>query len=387
MKAARSRNNFIYSWWWSIDRIALVSVLIMIAFSAFMVATASPAVAERIGLEPFYFIRKQIIYLMLAVLIIFSTSLLSIDNIKRLSILGFSICILLLLVTLIVGVEVKGSKRWINLMGFSMQPSEFIKPFFSIMTALLISQKYRNYKFPAFSVSIGLFVLTAMLIIIQPDFGMSLTLGVIWGGQLFIGGISFFWIILSLIGGGLAALLGYLFLPHVARRIDNFLYPEATENYQVSRSMEAFISGGFSGKGPGEGVVKQVIPDSHTDFIFAVVGEELGLITCVLVIFLYASFIIRGFYRILDETDMFVICAISGVLIQFGFQTIVNMGVTINMLPTKGMTLPFISYGGSSMMAMSIAIGILLALTKRRFYSHSYKLRLKKMSYQVRELN
>ncbi|MBN8827922.1 MAG: putative lipid II flippase FtsW [Sphingobacteriia bacterium] len=385
MAIEKQRNTFLAQWWWAIDRVILACILVLMAFSAFMVATASPAVAERIGIESLFFIRKQIIYLLLSLIIIFGISLLSADLIKKFSLIGFITGVIMLVLVLFMGAEFKGAKRWLSLFGFSLQPSEFIKPFFSVITAWLLSQKYKDQEFPAFSLSLFIYAVVACLIILQPDLGMTITLTIIWAGQLFLAGISFFWVFLSGVGGALIITLAYFFLPHVSKRIDNFLNPEQSENYQVMRSLEAFVNGGFYGTGPGEGVVKQFIPDSHTDFIFAVIGEELGFVTCVLVIFIYCLVVIRSLFRMCNESDTFLVFAVSGIIIQFGIQSMINMGVTLNLLPTKGMTLPFISYGGSSMFAIAIAVGIILALTKRKFGSHKYH-KARNLSYKLKEL-
>ncbi|OJV15984.1 MAG: cell division protein FtsW [Alphaproteobacteria bacterium 33-17] len=379
------RNTFIGQWWWSVDRFSFVIILIMIAFSAFMVATASPAVAERIGLESFFFIRKQIVYLSVALVTLFVISTFSPKNIKLLGATGFATGILLMVAVLFVGTEVKGATRWISLGGFSMQPSEFIKPFFTVIVAWILSKKYEHEHFPAFTTTTFIYFTLVVLLLLQPDLGMTVTITIIWIGQMFVAGLSIVWLIASGMGGLLLVGLSYLFLPHVTKRIDNYLNPEASENYQVTRSLEAFMNGGLYGTGPGEGLVKQHIPDSHTDFIFAVVGEELGLLTCIIIISLYATIVVRGFINLTNESDKFSAFTITGLLIQFGTQSMINMGVTLNLLPTKGMTLPFISYGGSSMISVAIAIGILLALSKRKFGSHLYH-KIRRTSYKLREL-
>ncbi|MBN9543782.1 MAG: putative lipid II flippase FtsW [Alphaproteobacteria bacterium] len=379
------RNTFIGQWWWSVDRFSFVIILIMIAFSAFMVATASPAVAERIGLESFFFIRKQIVYLSVALVTLFVISTFSPKNIKLLGATGFAAGILLMVAVLFVGTEVKGATRWISFGGFSMQPSEFIKPFFTVIVAWILSKKYEHEHFPSFTITTFIYFTLVVLLLLQPDLGMTVTITIIWIGQMFVAGLSIVWLIASGMGGLLLVGLSYLFLPHVTKRIDNYLNPEASENYQVTRSLEAFMNGGLYGTGPGEGLVKQHIPDSHTDFIFAVVGEELGLLTCIIIISLYATIVVRGFINLTNESDKFSAFTITGLLIQFGTQSMINMGVTLNLLPTKGMTLPFISYGGSSMISVAIAIGILLALSKRKFGSHLYH-KIRRTSYKLREL-
>ena len=368
MQLKRHNKSFINVWWNNIDHFILTSLAIIIAFSAIMVATASPAIADRIGLESFYFIKRQIFYLLAAIIIMFIISNLEISHIRNLAIIGFVVCLVSLVVVLFVGVEVKGAKRWLYIFGFSFQPSEFIKPLFAVITGLILSLKQHNDNFHGFRLSAILYVIVVVLLILQPDFGMVVTVSVVWAGQLFLAGLSTIFIIIAGFSATSGLIGAYLFLPHVTKRINSFIGVGKNENYQIKKSLEAFVNGGLYGKGPGEGTVKQYLPDSHTDFIFAVMGEELGIITCFIVISLFAMIVIRGFLRITQENDFFIIYAASGLLIQFGMQAIINMSVTLHLLPTKGMTLPFISYGGSSMLAIALEMGIILAMTKKKIW-------------------
>ena len=228
-------------------------------------------------------------------------------------------------------------------------------------------QKDSHPSYPSFMTSSILYIIIVGLIALQPDLGMAITISAVWGGQMFLAGLSIVWIAFLAIGGVVGLLAAYTFLPHVTVRVNSFLDPATNDNYQIRKSIEAFNNGGIFGTGPGEGVVKQHLPDSHTDFIFAVVGEELGMIVCILVIALFSFIVIRGLTRVSKMGDLFSILAASGLLIQLGFQAIVNMGVTLHLLPTKGMTLPFVSYGGSSILAVSLTMGIILALTRKRY--------------------
>jgi cell division protein FtsW len=363
----RRNKNIISSWWWTIDKLSLCAILLIIAFGAMMVATASPAIAERIGHDSFYFVRRQFIFLFLSVLILISVSFFPPIVIRRMSAIGFSIGIILLIGVLFFGTETNGAKRWIFIGGLSLQPSEFMKPFFIVVTAWMLSEARTKPLFKGFQISFLIYGMLAALLILQPDFGMFIVVTSVWGGQLFVAGMPMLWVIAIVVAGVLILLMAYLFFPHVAHRIDNFISSDTSANYQVKRSLEAFNSGGLTGRGPGEGIVKQRLPDSHTDFIFAVVGEELGAVACILVVCLYGFIVIRGLKRMMGETDLFFVYAVSGLLMQFGMQAVVNMGVAINLLPTKGMTLPFISYGGSSMLAIAVAMGMMIALTKKRF--------------------
>lgn len=372
MTKQAKRGSNIGSWWITIDHYILASFLIAIIFSAIMITTASPAVAERIGLEPFYFIKRQLVFLILGIAIMFSVSLLSPQNIKKLSVVGFVFFLSLLVAVLFIGNEIKGAKRWISIGSFALQPSEFIKPFFAIFTSILLMQYQINSKFPSFRISFVVYITVVLLIALQPDLGMSITISAIWGGQMFLAGLSMLWIVFLAFAGLGGLLVAYTFLPHVTNRINSFLDPTTNENYQIKKSIEAFVNGGLTGTGPGEGVIKLHLPDSHTDFIFAVVGEELGVIVSLLVIFLFGFMVIRSLWRVSKVGDAFSVLAVSGLVLQLGFQAVVNIGVTLHLLPTKGMTLPFISYGGSSMLSISLVTGMILALTRRRFGVRSH---------------
>ena len=383
MNFHRKHKSFFGSWWWTIDRITLVAIAIIIAISAIMVAAASPAVADRIGVESFYFVRRQLTYLLAAIVIIISVSLLSPVAVRRLAIFGFLCCIVTLILVLCFGGEIKGAKRWLNLGGFSLQPSEFIKPCFAVTTGWILSQRFTKPNYPGFIIAGALYSIVILLLILQPDFGMVVTITMVWGGQLFLAGLPLLWIMLALVVGIIGVLGAYQFLPHVAKRIDSFMDPDSSGNYQIKRSLEAFRHGGFYGLGPGEGTVKQVLPDSHTDFIFSVVGEELGMITCLLIVVLFAIVVLRGFSRILHEPDLFIVFAVSGLLMQFGLQSMINMGVALHLLPTKGMTLPLISYGGSSTLAIAFGVGMMLAMTRKRFELSSIGTRITRSEFGI----
>ena len=367
------KNNFINRWWKVIDQQTIIAMVILLAFSLMLVTTASPAVANRIGLTDNYFSSRHVVFLALAVIIILTFSLLDKKWIRRLAIFGFLGSLLMLVLVKFYGFEVKGATRWINIGGFSYQPSEFMKPFFAVVTGWILSLHYYE-EFPSFKVCFILFVSVAALLIIQPDFGMLVMVSAVFGIQLFVAGLPIIWLFIAIFASVFGSIGAYLLLPHVASRINRFLDPVNSENYQVTRSLEAFESGGLYGKGPGEGLVKQFLPDSHTDFIFAVAGEEFGAIICLMVIITFAYIVIRILINLLHEDDKFIQIAAIGIISQFGLQAVINMGVSLNLLPTKGMTLPFISYGGSSTLAISIGMGMLLGLTKRKASLVKYRL-------------
>lgn len=351
-----------WRFWRGLDNQLIIACGILILLSLLLVSTTSSSVAIRIGVSENYFIKKHIFYVLFSFLIISVFSIFSINTIKRISILFFLINLFFLIIVKFTGIEVKGARRWINLFGFSLQPSEFIKPFFCIMTAYIF-EFFREKNF-ALLTSFIVYALVAFLVIMQPDFGMLVTISGMWGVQLFVAGLAYlyiFWIILIAVMG---VLLSYYFLPHVTSRIDSFLNPTIYENYQVIQSIKAFKSGGLFGRGPGEGVIKNNLPDSHADFIFAVAGEEFGIVICILISLIFAFIVLRGLIVLSNKEDEFTILAGAGIISQIAIQSIINMGVALNMLPTKGMTLPFISYGGSSTIAIGLSIGILLALTR-----------------------
>jgi len=370
---ASVKNNFIKRWWKVIDQQTIIAMVILLAFSLMLVTTASPAVANRIGLTDNYFSSRHVVFLALAVIIILTFSLLDKKWIRRLAILGFLGSLVMLVLVKFYGFEVKGATRWINIGGFSYQPSEFMKPFFAVVTGWILSLHYHE-DFPSFKVCFILFLCVAALLIIQPDFGMLVMVSAVFGIQLFVAGLPIIWLFIAIFASVFGSIGAYLLLPHVASRINRFLDPVNSENYQVTRSLEAFESGGLYGKGPGEGSVKQFLPDSHTDFIFAVAGEEFGAIICLMIIITFAYIVIRILVNLLHEDDKFIQIAAIGIISQFGLQAVINMGVSLNLLPTKGMTLPFISYGGSSTLAISIGMGMLLGLTKRKASLVKYRL-------------
>ncbi|MDH5188309.1 MAG: FtsW/RodA/SpoVE family cell cycle protein, partial [Rhodospirillaceae bacterium] len=250
--------------------------------------------------------------------------------------------------------------------GFSLQPSEFIKPSFAVIAAWMFSSQRLDDEIPGYAIATGLWVLVAGLLLLQPDFGMSVVVSVVWGVQFFIAGLP--WILVAAVAllfllGGIGA---YFMFDHVRGRIDRFLDPAVGDGYQVDRALSAFQNGGLFGRGPGEGRVKEVLPDAHTDFILAVAGEEFGLLVCLFIVVLFAFIVLRGFSRTFRDTDFFVVVATTGLLVQFALQAIINIASTTNLMPPKGMTLPFISYGGSSTIALAFGMGLVLALTRFR---------------------
>jgi len=379
MKFDRRNTTALGRWWWTVDRATLFALMALVFLGVFMVVAASPAVANRIGLDDFYFVTRHEMFLVLSVGVMLFISALPQVQVRRLAVLGFAISIVLMLMLPLIGYENKGAVRWIRFAGMSIQPSEFMKPCFAVLAAWVFAEgiKFRRSRLSSYKLAIGLYLLVVALLIMQPDFGMVVTVTGMFGVQFFLAGMSFLLVIGMLVMGIVGIISAYQFLPHVRARIDRFLDPASGDNYQVNKSLEAFHQGGWFGRGPGEGVVKQSIPDSHTDFIFAVAGEEFGVLFCLLVIGIFAFIVVRGYSRLWKEQDQFTLIAVAGLLAQFGIQAIVNMGVAVNLLPAKGMTLPFLSYGGSSLVAMAIGMGMMLALTRKRYGQFTVDLRRK----------
>jgi cell division protein FtsW len=373
MNFARTDQSAVAQWWWTVDRWMLVALATLIGFGALLIMAASPGVAERIHaggvghIDTLFFVKRYFAVLPASLATMFVVSLQSPRIVRRIALVGFVLSLVLLAYTFIGGVEIKGARRWISLPGLSLQPSEFVKPTFAVVAAWLFAQYRLNGSVAAQWVAVLLYLVVVALLIRQPDLGMAVVVSAVWFTQFFLAGLRLFWVAAGM-AGGVAGLVGaYLTLPHVASRIDRFLDPASGDTYQVERSMDAFMNGGLWGRGPGEGTVKASLPDAHADFVFAVAGEELGLVVCLVIVALFAFIVLRGFSRLLQESNLFVVLAATGLLLQFGLQAIINMASSLELMPTKGMTLPFLSYGGSSLLALGLGMGMALALTRRRY--------------------
>lgn len=362
---SRADRSIVAEWWRTVDRLLLSMIILLMLCGVLLSFAASPAVAERIGLGPMHFTIRHAIFLIPSITLMVGLSFLSPRNVRRVAFVLFLISILALLATLFFGAEVKGSRRWISIAGFSLQPSEFVKPSFVVITAWLFAENSRRPEIPGNLFSIILFGIVCSLLLAQPDFGQTMLIAMVWGALFFLAGMPWVWIA-GLAGlGVLAMVMAYGFFPHVAGRIDRFITGEG-DNFQVETGREAIISGGWLGQGPGEGSVKKYLPDSHTDFTFSVAAEEFGIIACILLVALFGFIVLRGMSGALKERDPYVRLSVCGLVILFGTQSMINMAVNLQLMPAKGMTLPFISYGGSSLLAMSIVMGFVLALTRRR---------------------
>jgi cell division protein FtsW len=323
---------------------------------------ASGLIEVPIGFDAYHFVK-------LSFIVMLGVSLLDKRIIRRAASLGLLICLIIMALLPFIGTGTKGAIRWLDIGITTVQPSEFLKPCFIIVIAWVLSERQKTVGFPAYRIAVGLFLFSCLLLLIQPDVGMMMTLTMIFGVQLFLSGIPILWVVLLAVAG-IAALAGtYLLFPHVANRINGFLDPASTDNYQVQKSLEAFASGGITGRGPGEGIVKWLLPDAHTDFIYAVIGEEFGLLVALFTIGIFTVIVMRGLYRALYSQDVFILLAVAGLVTQLGLQAFINMGVAVHLLPAKGMTLPFLSYGGSSLLAIALSAGGILGLTRRQYGS------------------
>ena len=363
---SRTDTSVLGRWWWTVDRWTLVAICALIGFGYVMMLAASPAVAERIHISRELFILKQVVFLALSAAVVVGVSLLSPRGVRRLALLGCLAALLLTALTIVAGTEIKGARRWISLPGMTLQPSEFLKPCFAVVTAWLLSEGQRLRHFPGTLLALGIFAVIAVLLKSQPDMGMLAVVVAVFFIQVFLNGLN-----LAMVGvaaGSLmaAAAAAYSLFPHVRSRVTRFLDPASGDSYQVTTALEAFANGGLLGRGPGEGRVKDVLPDAHADFVFPVLGEEFGLLICLVVMGLFCFVVLRGLLRQLAEGDLFIVLASSGLVASFGLQAFVNMASSLHLIPTKGMTLPFISYGGSSVLAVALGMGMLLALTRRR---------------------
>jgi cell division protein FtsW len=363
---SREQRTPFSEWWWTVDRPLLVAITALILSGVILSLAASPPVATRIGLDPFHFFNRHVLFLLPSFIVLIGVSFLSPRQIRRAALVVFAISIILIVATLLLGPEVKGSRRWITLLGLNIQASESAKPAFVILAAWLFAESARRPEMPATSMALAVLMLLVSLLVMEPDFGQTMLILMVWGALFFIAGMRIVWVF-GLAGAAAGGLFSaYLLVPHVAGRIKRFMDPASGDTFQVDTAMEAFANGGWFGLGPGEGIAKRSLPDSHTDFVFAVGAEEFGIILCLALLALFAFIVIRTLSRAYATEDLFARFAASGLAILFGVQAAINMSVNLHLIPAKGMTLPFISYGGSSMISLAYGVGMMLALTRLR---------------------
>ena len=363
---SRAQRTPFGDWWWTVDRLMLGALAALMLGGIVLCLAASPPVAARLNLDAFHFVNRQVMFLIPAAVVLLATSLLSPRHIRRVALGVFIVSLLLVAATPIFGAEIKGARRWLVIFGVNVQPSEFIKPAFVILIAWLFGESARRPEMPANTVALGLLALVVALLVLQPDFGQTMLIALVWGALFFMAGMRLIWVA-GLGGIAAAGLAGaYFTVPHVTRRIQRFLDPSSGDTFNIDYAMESFVRGGWLGRGPGEGTLKRILPEGHTDFVFAVAAEEFGIVLCLALLLLFAFIVIRSLRHALNDDDPFSRFAVAGLAILFGLQSAINMAVNLHLMPAKGMTLPFISYGGSSMISLAYGMGMLLALTRER---------------------
>lgn len=363
------------TWFWDIDQVLLLLALFLVTIGLIAVAAGSPASAQRysgehLKIAPLYYFWRQTMWVAVSLPVLFVVSMLPVTLARRLALIGAATCVVLLVVVPFAGVTVNGARRWLGVGFMQFQPSEFLKPFFVVSIAWLLSLKARDPDLPVTTITAGVTGVVAALLMLQPDFGQTIMFCLLWLALVAIAGTPTR-VILSFLAIAPAGLVAAYFFYGTARsRIDAFLFPATqgeggSDHFQTNAAHATLTAGGWTGTGPGGGSVKYGLPEAHTDYIFSVIGEEFGLIACMIVALVFLAIVVRVFVKLLDEQDPFKLLAASGLAVQFGAQALISMAVNTGLAPSKGMTLPFISYGGSSLVALSIAMGLLLAFTRR----------------------
>jgi cell division protein FtsW len=366
MRLSRAERSVLVDWWFTVDRVLLASILAIVGAGLLLSLAASPSIALKRGLPAFYFVQRHFVFAMTSVVLLLSVSLLSQATVRRLSFAVLVGAVVLMAIILVAGAEINGARRWLHIGSYSLQPSEFAKPAFVVLSAWLIAESERRPDMPAMALAVALYVAMAGLLVLQPDVGQMLLVSLVWCALFLLAGRSlglFFGLVAGLGSGLLAA---YMSLGYVRWRVERFLHPSAGDSFQTDRALQSFTEGGFFGKGPGEGTIKTVLPDAHTDFIFAVIAEEYGVLACMVILGLFGLVVVRVFSRHVERANAFSPLAAAGLVLLFALQAIINMAVNVGLIPAKGITLPFISNGGSSMLAIGLTMGMLLAVTRRR---------------------
>lgn len=379
MKITRSRKSHISDWWWTIDKVQLGSIVLLIIFGIVLNLAASPPIAEKLSLNQYYFVKRQFLFFILGIFVMFFFSFLNLKNLRRLCLIIFITSLITIFFLNIFGTPIKGATRWLDLGIISVQPSEFAKPTFIVLISWFLSESIVK-TVPSKIISLMLYSLFAFGLILQPDIGQTILITLAASIIYFISGmpliVGFTIFILSLIGIGLS----YLYVDHFYQRLNIFFNPSLGDTYQIDTAYNAILQGGWFGVGPGEGVIKNILPDAHTDFIFAVAAEEFGLISCFIIISLFAFIVYRGLSRSLKQENLFAKIATIGLTSLICIQVGINIAVNLGIVPTKGMTLPFISYGGSSALSIAMTFGLILAFTRQKNNSYIYSSR--KLNFQ-----
>lgn len=366
MSFSRADKSRFAEWSFTIDRVLLTALLALVVIGLVLSFAASPAVAMKKGFDTYYFVERHVIFAGLSVVLMLAISFLSPSGVRRFAGALLALALAGMVAVLLTGAEMNGAQRWLSFAGYSLQPSEFAKPAFVVVMAWLFTEAVGRRDVPAAPIAIGLWAVFASLLVSQPDVGQTVLISTTAGVMYVLAGLPIIGAVILAILGGAGLWLAYENFGHVQSRLDRFFSPLPFENFQVDRAMQSFAEGGLFGRGPGEGTIKSVLPDAHTDFIFAVVAEEYGVIACLVLLGIFATVVVKSLIRAAEEPQAADRLAIQGLAIVFGLQALINMGVNIGLLPPKGMTLPFISAGGSSMIALAITCGMLLALSRYR---------------------
>jgi cell division protein FtsW len=363
---SRAQRTAFNEWWWTVDRATLAALAALMLGGIVLCLAASPPVAARIGLDPFHFVDRQVLFLIPASAVLIATSFLSPREVRQVALVVFAVSLVLVAVTPHFGAEIKGARRWLVILGVNIQPSEFLKPAFVILIAWLFGESAKRPEMPANLIALVLLIVVVALLVIQPDFGQTMLIALVWGALFYMAGMRFIWIIGLAATAAAGLMTAFYTVPHVAQRIQGFLDPSSGNSFNVDIATESFIRGGWFGRGPGEGTIKRILPEGHTDFVFAVAAEEFGVVLCLILVALFAFIVIRALLKAMRNDDPFCRFAASGLAILFGLQSTINMAVNLHLMPAKGMTLPFISYGGSSLISLAYGMGMLVALTRER---------------------
>ncbi len=364
--ASRAQPTPFSEWWWTVDRPTLAALGALMLAGIVLCLAASPPVAARIGLDPFHFVNRQIFFLIPAALVMIVTSFLSPHDIRKVALVVFVVSLVLMAATPYFGAEIKGARRWLVILGVNIQPSEFMKPAFVVLIAWLFGETAKRPEMPANSIALALLIVVVALLVMQPDFGQTMLVSLVWGALFYMAGMRFIWVIGLAATAGLGLVTAFFTVPHVAQRINRFLDPASGDTFNIDIATESFVRGGWFGRGPGEGTIKRILPEGHTDFVFAVAAEEFGVVLCLILVALFAFIVIRALGKAMRTDDPFIRFASAGLAILFGLQSTINMAVNLHLMPAKGMTLPFVSYGGSSLISLAYGMGMLLALTRER---------------------
>ncbi len=363
---SRERKTPIAEWWWTVDKSLLAALILLMLVGVLLSFAASPPVAERLGLGPWHFIVRQALFAALALPVLVLTSFLPHRAARWVALAVLVGSIVMLWLTLRFGVEVKGAKRWLSIAGITVQPSEFVKPAYAILGAWLFAESMKRPGMPAKSIAFVLMLIIVGALLLQPDIGQTALVFATWGVMLFLSGIS--WLVIIVLGVGAIGLIftAYMFFPHFARRIDTFINPESGNTYQVDKALGSLLEGGWFGRGPGESLANRVIPDAHADYVFSAAAGEFGILFCLCLVALIGYIVIRSLIGAQQQSSLFARLAASTLAIQFGMQCSINLAVNLSLIPPKGMTLPFVSYGGTSMLAVAFGMGLVLALTRKK---------------------